>query len=94
MKEDNAIEMILIAEISKVGILKGVTPASLELDSDIKEMYNEKIRGIHGETAKKSEGKFAVFVKELNMVYSRDVCDALMMVGIVKRKEKEMWNTK
>ena len=58
----------------------------MELDSDIKEMYNEKIRGIHGETAKKSEGKFAVFVKELNMVYSRDVCDALMMVRIVKKQ--------
>ena len=74
-------DLLLIAMVGKIGILKGVTPASLELDTDIAEMYNEKIRGLHGETAKKSEGKFAVFVKELKMVYSTDVCGAGMMVG-------------
>ena len=72
---------ILVARVSKVGILQGVNTATSGFDEDIAEMYAEKIKGLNGKIAEKSEGKAAVFVKELKLIYSLDIRDALTMVA-------------
>ena len=74
------IDVMLVAKVSKLGVLKGVTPASSGFDEDIADMYNEKIRGINGKVSEKSEGKFAVFVKGLKVIYSLDTRDVGVMV--------------
>ena len=71
---------MLVGRISKVGILKGVNTATSGFDEDIAEMYAEKIQGMNGKIAEKSEGKGAVFVKGLKLIYSLDVRDAVTMV--------------
>ena len=72
---------ILVARVSKVGILQGVNTATSGFDEDIAEMYAEKIKGLNGKIAEKSEGMAAVFVKELKLIYSLDIRDALTMVA-------------
>ena len=61
-------------------ILNHVSPASSGFDEDIAEMYNEKILGINGKVSEKSEGKFAVFLKGLKVIYTLDIRDVMEMV--------------
>lgn len=42
-------------------------------------MYNEKILGINGKVSEKSEGKFAVFLKGLKVIYTLDIRDVMEM---------------
>lgn len=74
------LNVMLVAKLSKIGILKGVSPASSGFDEDIAEMYNEKILGINGKVSEKSEGKFAVFLKGLKVIYTLDIRDVMEMV--------------
>ena len=57
-----------------------MSPASSGFDEDIAEMYNEKILGINGKVSEKSEGKFAVFLKGLKVIYTLDIRDVMEMV--------------
>ena len=75
-------DVMLIGKVSKLGVLKGVTPASSGFVEDIAEMYNEKIRGINGKISGKSEGQFAVFVKGLKVIYSLDTREVGVMVCV------------
>lgn len=76
------VSVMLVARLTKIGILKGVNPSSSGFDEDFADMYNDKIRSVNGRIAEKSEGKFAVFTKGAKIVYSLDVRDALMTVGV------------
>ena len=69
------VSMILIALISKLGIIKGFNPTS-DKDEDLLEMYNENSKLI----AEKSQSKCTVLLNGLKVVYSLDVRDAVMMV--------------
>lgn len=76
------VSVMLVARLTKIGILKGVNPSSSGFDEDFADMYNDKIRSVNGRIAEKSEGKFAVFTKGAKIVYSLDVRDALMTVSV------------
>ena len=69
------VSMILIALISKLGIIIGFNPTS-DKDEDLLEMYNENSKLI----AEKSQSKCTVLLNGLKVVYSLDVRDAVMMV--------------
>lgn len=69
------VSMILIALVSKLGIIKGFNP-TIDKDEDLLEMYNENSKLI----MEKSQSKCTVLLNGLKVVYSLDVRDAIMMV--------------
>lgn len=69
---------MLVGRIGSMGIVKGLNDSS-ELDDDLSEIYNEKIKSNNLKFLERSESKCAVLMNGLKVIYSLDVRDAIMM---------------